>query len=777
LDQARQLLQRVVRIDPQHADAWHRLGLVENDSGHIEQAAQSVVRALSLEGNRPDFLRDLGALCLSLGRIDEAVDHLQQAVNLAPGDAELQFNLGVLLERQGNLFGARLRYQQATRLKAEMTPAWTNLGIIHQESGELDRAADCFETACRLAPSDPQTHFHVGNVRLALGRAKDAIAAFSTALSLAPRMVTALNNLGLALTQFGETDRALDSYRLAIRIDPHYAAPRNNLGALLGTLGRTVEAEACLRESLAVNGSDVVACNNLAGLLQGEGRLEEAESLLLTALAFQPQYPDALGNLAGVLQQQGRTEEARGCYQRSLALVGSPRLAVQAALMLPPVYGSSGELREARKNLATEVACLVERGIRLDPTRDLLPVHFYLAYQGFSDYHLQQSIERLFHGATAHETPGWAPHRDGRLRIGFASKFLRDHTIGDLMRGLITRLDRSEFHVTIFSIGEYFDETATAIRRRADAFVPLPDLVPQSRRAILDAGLDLLFYPEIGMDPLTYTLAHSRLAPVQCTTWGHPVTTSIPTIDAFLSSELLEEAGAARHYSEQLVLLKRLPTCYERPRLAGNPPTRAALGLPTEGTLYLCPQSLFKFHPDFDSILHELLKRDPTGQLVLIEGPHEPWTEAVRQRFAETIRQEIDRIHFEPRVGRAGFLQLVSAADVVLDPLHFGGGNTSYQALGLGIPIVTLPSDYLRGRVTLGCYRQMDFTDCVAETAEEYVAIALRLAHDATFRDHARSEIRRRSGFLFNDVAVVREIEQFFRQSIARVRNAPSRAA
>ena len=774
--QAERLLQRVVRIDPQHADAWYRLGLIERETGRTQEAARSLSHAVQLESNRPDFHRDLGTVCYELGHVDDAVDHLQQAIHLAPNDAELHFNLGVILERQGNLLGAKLRFQQATKLQPAMAPAWTNLGVIHQAFGELVAAAGCFERARDLNPKDPQTHFHFGNVHLAQSRWREAVACYSAALALAPAMATALNNLGLALAQLGEIGRAIDSYRLAIRLDPGYSAPRNNLGALLGTLGRTAEAESCLRESLALDGRDVVACNNLASLLQGQDRLDEAESLLLTALAFNPQYPDALGNLGGVLQHQGRTSEAKSCYERSLELESNPRLAVQSALMLPPVYDSLADLHESRKQLATNVACLVERGDRLDATRDLLPVHFYLAYQGFGDLHLQQSIERTF--LTPSESlPSPAIHCDGRHRIGVLSKFLRDHTIGDLTFGLIQNLDRSAFHVTIFSIGENRDQAALAFRRRADEFVMLSEDVRQARRAVSEVGLDLLFYPEIGMDPLTYTLAHSRLAPVQCTTWGHPVTTSIPAIDYFLSSELLEGPDAERHYSEQLVRLSRLPVCYDRPQLTRPVPSRESLGLPTVGPLYLCPQSLFKFHPDFDATLNEILQRDPTGQLILIEGPHEPWTEALRQRFSETLRGATDRVHFVPRTSRTGFLHLLNSADVVLDPFHFGGGNTTFQALGLGVPIVTRPSEYLRGRVTLGCYRQMGFLDCVAASPEEYVDLAYRIVHDREFRAHVCAEIRRRSGFLFGDLTAVDEIQQFFRQSIMTARSHAVRAA
>jgi predicted O-linked N-acetylglucosamine transferase (SPINDLY family) len=134
-------------------------------------------------------------------------------------------------------------------------------------------------------------------------------------------------------------------------------------------------------------------------------------------------------------------------------------------------------------------------------------------------------------------------------------------------------------------------------------------------------------------------------------------------------------------------------------------------------------------------------------------------------------------VHFIPRTSRSGFLHLLTRADVILDPLHFGGGNTSFQALGLGVPIVTLPSDHMRGRVTLGCYRQMEFFDCVAGNPDQYVDLAVKTVRDAEFRSYVRTEIRRRSGFLFDDLTAVTEIQQFFRESIQAARSQSARAA
>jgi predicted O-linked N-acetylglucosamine transferase (SPINDLY family) len=335
------------------------------------------------------------------------------------------------------------------------------------------------------------------------------------------------------------------------------------------------------------------------------------------------------------------------------------------------------------------------------------------------------------------------------------------------MRGLIANLSRHEFDVTVFSIGPRDDQLGRSIRQLADHHVALPAFVPAARRLLEEAPQDVLFYPDLGMDPVSYGLALIRLAPVQCVTWGHPVTTGMDTMDYFLSSELLDPPGAKAHYAETLVRLKHLPICYDRPALPGPPPERARFGLPEDVHLYGCLQSLFKMHPEFDDLLGGILRRDERGLIILLEGPNPHWGELLRRRFATTLPDVAGRIRFLPPQPRESFLGLTAAVDVLLDPIHFGGGNTSYEALAFGVPVVTLPSPYLRGRITLALYGQMGVLDCVASDAAAYVDVAVRLGTDKDYRETICAKILAANSVLYGNTAGVREVEEFIKSVVS----------
>jgi predicted O-linked N-acetylglucosamine transferase (SPINDLY family) len=400
---------------------------------------------------------------------------------------------------------------------------------------------------------------------------------------------------------------------------------------------------------------------------------------------------------------------------------------------------------------------------------------FFLAYQGQDDRDLQAALAAIY--ARAHPglnfTAGHCARPRARgagepIRVGFVSKFFYHHTIAKLNLGFVRLLSRERFRVIVFRFPGREDATADLVRQAADEVVTLPNRLDAARGQIAAREPDVLFYTDIGMDPFTYFLAFARLAPVQCATWGHPVTSGIPAVDYFLSGTHLETPDSDARYTEALVRMRRLNSYYYRPSLPGPAKPRAALGLEEGAHLYVCPQTLYKMHPDFDPILGAILRADPLGRLVLIRGMSEHWDRTLLGRFRRAWPDVADRVRFLAPLSGEDFLHLQAAADVVLDLPHFGGGNTSYEAFAVGTPIVTLPGAFLRSRITYACYQQMGVGDCIARDAEDYVRIALRLANEPDWRAVVRARILAAHPALYEDVEAVRELEQFFAGAAAK---------
>ena len=280
--------------------------------------------------------------------------------------------------------------------------------------------------------------------------------------------------------------------------------------------------------------------------------------------------------------------------------------------------------------------------------------------------------------------------------------------------------------------------------------------------------MDILFYPDIGMDPFTYFLAFSRLAPVQCAFYGHPITTGIKTVDYFISHADCEIANGEAHYSEKLVRLSEGVTYayYSRPPAPTRKKGRRDFSLADSDHIYLCAQSLFKVHPDFDPMLLQILSRDAEAVIVFFEGEHATWTDVLRKRLKGKLGEQIRRIRFVERQQYEDYLNLVAMADVILDTPYFNGGATTFDALAMGTPIVSLPNDYMRGRQTYALYKRMGVMDCVAGSPGEYIDKAVRLGTDALYRAELGRKISANSHRIFEDIGMVRELEALLKEMV-----------
>ncbi|MEX1107769.1 MAG: hypothetical protein WEC00_02550, partial [Dongiaceae bacterium] len=312
--------------------------------------------------------------------------------------------------------------------------------------------------------------------------------------------------------------------------------------------------------------------------------------------------------------------------------------------------------------------------------------------------------------------------------------------------------------------GPAADDVSREIDRSVARVVPIATDLRSAQQQMADCALDIMVYPDIGMDTATFALAFARLAPVQCVAWGHPVTTAIPTIDYFLSWNEWERDDAATHYAERLIQMRALPVCYRRPVFEPKRMKRARFGLPENATLYLSLQTLFKFHPSFDPMIGAILRGDPNGMLVLIEGQWASWKNLLLERFRRTMPDIVDRIRFVPPQSNEDFLALTALGDVILDPPVFGGGNTTLEALAAGRPVVTLPGPYLRSRIAQGFLRHIGEERLIAQDISQYVDIALAWGRlNAGVRTAETAQIGAKADRLFGQTGTIREHETFFR--------------
>ncbi len=800
--EAATLAKNMTECFPLHGVGWKALGAVYMQMGHSANALVPMQKAATLSPDDAEAHNNLGIALYALGRLVEAEASYRRALLINPAVASAHCNLGATLQKLGRLDEAEASYRQALQLNQNYAKALNNLGSLQQELGKLDRAEESYRRVLQIHPDDAEAHynlgitlkelgrldeaeatcrqalqinpnlaeanFNLGNILYALNRMGEAEASYRRALQIKPDYAEVSSNLGIILHDLGRLDEANASYRLALQVKPDYAEAYSNLGRTLRELGRLDEAETCYRRALQIKPEYAEAYINLGSTLHDLGRLDEAENCYRKVLEIWPESAEAFKRLGASLENQGHFVEAKACYRKAWGL-GSNGARIQEALMLPAIMGTRYEMLESRKDFEQNLNILIAEKITLDdPLKDVGITNFYLAYHGLNDRDLQikvakfyeQACPTLLYSAIHCFKPKTEDQR--KIKVGFLSGFFSSHSVSLCFSKIIEIMSlKDQFEVSLISHHTIDEEIYS---QSAGKRVHIPNNLARAREMIAELELDILIYLDIGMEPLSYFLAFSRLARVQCVLGGHPVTTGIGNMDYFVSAEIMESLNADEHYSEKLVRLPTPLTYFARPVLPTVFKTRHELDLPDARHLYMCPMKLQKIHPDFDEAITRILQLDANGVVVLFEdNTWQFWKVALAKRFEETIPTEVrERVIFLPWLKNSvDFISAIAIADVVLDPFNFGIGSTAAMTSVTGTPLVTKVGEFMRGRVGVGYCKMLDITECIAEDAESYARKAVEIASDRILRKKISTKILKNNSVLYENLQPIEEFVDF----------------
>lgn len=699
------------------------------------------------------ILRELGMLLRDHGGFEEAFDLFVRALAGSPDEAMLHHDVGGLLAAG---------YGDPSRYLAVFWP-------MGEVPGTLETAEQIASQQVGATPTQVRLRVALGHVLLARHRVSAAVNVYRAVAEREPDLgrTCLITTLQLAGRE-GEADV--------------------ERGLQWMSQGDAGKAAAALRRGLRSGGRSSQAYLNLVRALQAQGAYEAAIAACREGLRWYPDEVELRREWLWSLSSDGRLGEAKDRARTFGTVRQDGFFDWIEHLSLPVVYASEDEVRAARASFGAGLRHIEER-VEVDTPEVLTRwkdvvrgVNFYLPYQGELDKEFQVRYASVVRDVTTALVPDLAPHSRTqareRVRVGFASPYWHRHTVSKLFSGWVTERDETRVEAFVYKLGGRRDAMEGAIRASADVFRHfrfkdfLEDLSEVAEQIVSDA-LNILIYPSIGMHPVSAALASLRLAPVQAVAWGHPVTTGLPTVDYFLSSELMEPTGAEEHYTETLIRLPGIGVHVAPPSLETFKRSRDDFGLSEETVVFVSPQSLFKYHPKYDHIYPAIAQRVPGSVFVFLEQPSLEVTRTFFRRMeASFIRAGLDptqHVVLHPRLSRSDFIELNALSDVYLDSPGWSGGMTTLEALSTGVPAVTWPGSFMRGRHTAAFLNRLGLSQLIAPDLDAYVEIATRLGQEPDERSSLRRTILDRVDRLFDDKEGVRSVEAFYERAIEAV--------
>lgn len=794
---------QALEIDCANVQILNDLGIALFSCGQLDEALSKLSAALEYAPGTAATWLNVGVVYGAQNRLNEAVEAYSRAIDLCPDYADAHYNLGNIYRATGRLTDAISSYRRALELNPGSVNASLNLGNVMQELGRFQEAVDCYRSAIERNENCPELYLNLGAALNNLGDAEGTIASQTRALALRPNYGEAYNNIGLALSNQGKWPEAIANYEKALVLKPDSAETYLNLGVALQAQCRVEDAIAIYNKVLELAPANVLARNNLGAALQAVDKLDLAELEFRRAVELGPSFSDAYNNLGIVLQMKEEHDEAIACYQKALAITtgrlgSSPHVRRLGELLtelhrLPAVYREPGEIEAYRHkftSILSEASAMVACHGQMFSASDRRVLrglvfkinNFYLAYQQGNDRDLQVAYAKL---VTDILSPELAPyltmpetcHDRKKIRLGVASEYLKSHNGSFWAHGWLSNLPADDYEFFLYSLNGATDwYTERFAKLGTYRWLPFGQLnYLKSLEAIRQDNLDVLLFTDVGMSASSRIISLARLAPVQCVGWGHPVTTGSPNVDFYLSSDLMETDLADSHYSEQLVRLPNLGLFLEPPYASCQTLSRADFGIPADRVVYGSIQSLFKYLPQYDIIYPRIAKAHPEALFVFVgstsQGVTDRFVQRLKQCFAAEGVNFARHVKILSRMPFERFMQLVPLLDVNLDSIGWTGGLTSMRSLALDCPLVTIAGEFMRGRHSSAMYEMIGFTELVAMSVDEYIALSTRLGMDQAYRAGVIGRIRESKAKLFYDSDCVEYLDRFLKQEVRDRRN------
>lgn len=558
----------------------------------------------------------------------------------------------------------------------------------------------------------------------------------------------------------GDHAAALDAFRKAQAASPTDPDALVGLGQVLLAMGQVDVAMRCFDKAHSLAPARWDIARQLVHLLTEHNRASDAQDRLARVLEAAPDCVEALYASLTALPMVYSSEAELGLWRRLYRQALSRFEAAEATFTgdlrrrLVRAFGESGNFL-----ISYQAGGPGELLDARDPGRDA------------RDREEQARFAAIVARTTAAVFEPFVDRRPKdrpRPRVGFLSSNFRQHTVCRLFRDFVTARTPGLADVYVYQLGAspeaaLADPFTAELAAAADQFRALPFDFQAVLNAVRGDALDVLVFADVGMLGMALVLVAARLAPHQGVLWGHPVTTGLASVDTFITSEHMEPADNSTHYVETLLRLPGIGIHYRRPALP-PPMERSRLGVPTDVPVYLCVQSLFKYLPRHDALLARIAAAVPTARFVFLGHPRAAVTAAFSKRLgAEFARHGVAlaaRAVFLPRLSHADYLAVNLAADVFLDTPEWSGGNTTLEAIACGLPVVTLPGTFMRGRHSAAILQQLGLSELVATSEDDYVAIATALGLDPLRRSRVRALVDLHAeSRLFGQRAAVHDFE------------------
>jgi len=676
--------------------------LLEKAINHHKSGQTSEAAALyrDILSNNPDDIDAnylLGLILLDQGDASTAIGFLQVASSNAPLNSIYQHNLGRALAALNRPEEAESYYRQAVAIDPNYIDAQFALALSLQNRENYAGAVTQYQKLIAIAPHIPLAYNNLGNALSMLRRYPEAIANFQKALAIDPNASDVYSNLGNVYTNAGMITEAEQAYVTAIEKNASDPNAHFNLGNLYFQQFNYDKAIEQYEKTLKLQPDFIGAHNNLGNLLCKHGRLSEANEHLSAAIKLDPQAYEAINNLGNVYSSSGDIEQALPLFRKAVEICPDYKDAYSNLL-----YSMQYPANISDAEIATE-------------------------HQRWAQ-HFAQPITAS-ESLAAIQSP--TQHKQ-KIRIGYVSGDFRRHSVAYFFEPLLKAHNRNEFEIYCYSNVLTGDSVTEKLINTADHWRDITGINDaEAAQLIKQDGIDILVDLAGHTDNNRLLVFAYRPAPMQVSWLGYPNTTGLSVMDYRITDNFADPSEDRQNdalYSEKLIRLPQSFLCYEGDSSELAAPEKNTQLPLTFGSF----NNLTKINDDVIKLWSDALIQFAGSHLIL--KSHQLEDEAIKQKTLDRFAKhgiDAERIELVARIpSHEEHLAFYKKIDIALDTFPYNGTTTTFEALWMGVPVVTLAGSNHRSRVSESILSNLGHTELVAHSNADFLDILSRLNVD-----------------------------------------------
>jgi predicted O-linked N-acetylglucosamine transferase (SPINDLY family) len=718
-------------IDSEPEDTALEQALHLHRQGQLAEAEARYRAILDRNPEHFDALQLLGALAAQQGQWSVALGYLDRALLIRQDQAETHYNRGIVLQNLEQPEAAIDSYRQTLALDDGHLNARNNLGLMLQSLERLDEARQAYEQVLELQPDFAEVHCNLGNVFKDMQQLPEALRCYEQAIRLKPDYALAYYNKGNLLSELQQPQEALGCYAQAIRLKPDYAVAYFNQGNTLKNLGDCGAALSSYDQALQFKPDYAEAHYNSGNVLRELHRFGDGLAHYQQALTVRSDFADVYVNRSNTYKDLGYLVEAETGYRQALSLSpGNPHYHSNLLFLLgycPERQTPAAYLKEAR---CWETMVLTD-------------------------------IQRR----AAHEFGFKQVSRSQRpLRIGILSAELGRHAVAYFLVPWLSKRDRNRISLFLYPTRQCTDEYAASFEAMADAWCPVDELEDEAAVQRIRADqIDILIETSGHTAGNRLGIIARRAAPIQCHYIGYFASTGLSTMDYLLADDVLIPPALETQFTETIWRLPRSWLAYQPLEQAPEPGW-----LPAEdGRICLGSfNNLVKVREDCLRLWAGVLKALPEAWLLLKDGrATDPASQRRIREALQALGVDEQRVVFAGRMKDwAEHMRLYDQVDIALDTLPMNSGTTAFDALWMGVPLITLAGSTLAGRMGAAIVTGIGHPEWVVVDEADYVTKVVALARDVDIRKRLRHTQREqmRNSPLCDGEGLARSLEAAF---------------